>query len=430
MRFSRSGLVAAGLVLLALALPTGLARAIPGDAGSTAAEFLRLNAGAAAVAQGEAMTARSGTIHGFRYNPAGIARADYHQLTLQYNSYLSDMSTGHIGGLWAGSRIRAAASVDYWSGGEQVRRTITSPSGSLGTFSNSAMMLALGAAYPLDNGISLGATLKGFEETLDAISRTGIGADIGLHYRRPGSRWELGAAVRNLGAPISFDRDREELPLEFGIGGSVLSWGDRLRVSGEVALPRHQDADWMFGAEFLATPVLPVRIGWNSRNEIGSGLSAGAGFRHNNLSIDYAWTDYSVIGDAHRVALNVDFARPPGAEPAADRQEARSPRERTHVPPPARTRTAEPTTAGKPGEGTPVAAPSGSGSGSTARPVRVPKEPPSPLPPRTAAPVTRGSVSVPRAAPADTPAQAPPTARSAPPAPRPGGGEWRVTGTR
>jgi hypothetical protein len=290
-------------------LVAAAAQAERGDAGSNAADFLRLNAGAAAAAQGEAYAGRSGGIEVFPYNPAGLRHVERNEIMLQHNNYIADMNSSYVGGvIKLRNDWRLAGSVNYFDQGRFTRRTISSPTG-IGSFEASAIAGSLGVAGALSERISFGLTLKGFSEEIDNAARGGFAADVGLHYRARGEigTFEAGLVGRNLGPQVRFDVTEEDLPTEFAGGLSVLGLRDMVRLSGEIAVPRNQEAEYRAGLEARPVDLLALRVGYNSRNDLGTGLSAGAGFRYRNFMLDYAWVGYDVAGDAHRMALTVGF---------------------------------------------------------------------------------------------------------------------------
>lgn len=294
------------LLTLTLALVSPAARAAVNDAGSNAADFLRLNAGASAAAQGEAFAGRGGGVEVFPYNPAGLRWLDRTEIMLQHNEYLADMRSEYIAGATHAGRFSVAASIHYFDEGDFTRRTISQPNGA-GRFGASSWMGSLGFAAPLTRSFSVGAEGRFFQESIDNATRSGGAANIGLHFRSPETgRIEIGAVVRNLGPTVKFDRDEEKLPLEYAVGVSA-AVADRLRLSSEVAFPRNQNADFKAGADLSVVDGFHLRVGYNTRNDLGTGLSLGGGLVYRNINFDYAWVGFRQVDSAHRFALTIGF---------------------------------------------------------------------------------------------------------------------------
>lgn len=88
-----------------------------------------------------------------------------------------------------------------------------------------------------------------------------------------------------------------------------------MRLSGEISAPRHQEFDFKAGADFRVGGGVSLRAGYNSRNDLGNGLSLGAGFRISSLDIDYAYVGFRRTGEAHRVGLTYRWGGPGSEEP-------------------------------------------------------------------------------------------------------------------
>ena len=50
---------------------------------------------------------------------------------------------------------------------------------------------------------------------------------------------------------------------------------------------------------------MPLRLGFNSRNDAGPGITAGVGWAQPNFSIDYALVPFGDLGAAHRISATV-----------------------------------------------------------------------------------------------------------------------------
>lgn len=301
----RVRLAAPLLLAVAMAVPAHPAARTRGDAGASAADFLRLAPGAGAVAQGEAYAGRAEGIQSLHYNPAGLTGGKGTEVMLEHNEYLLDMSAEYAAAMVRRGRWALGAGVMYQDQGSFTRRTISNPGGS-GTFEASNIAGSFAGAYEFSDRASLGVTAKIFSEEIDNAGRNGWALDLGGHYRF-NRHVEGGIVLRNLGGDIRFDRDKEELPLEFAAGLSARFFHDRLRFSGEVAYPREQDLDYKLGADARIHRNLALRAGFNSRNDIGTGFTFGAGFFYRDLTIDYAYVPFQSVGDAHRISLIAEF---------------------------------------------------------------------------------------------------------------------------
>lgn len=297
-------LLLAVLIGFLFVVPT-TASAATGDAGANAADFLRMSPSARATAQGEAFTARGGEIEALHYNPAGLARMKSAALTFEHTEFVAGINSQYIGAAIPLERVTLGISLRYLDFGGLTRRTITNPTGA-GTFGANSIAGTLGAGLALGERFSVGLSVKPFQEKIDNTSREGFAFDLGAHYIF-GNDLELGIAVRNLGPKVKFDTRKEELPREFAAGFTFPFLADRLRLSGEVALPHHQEVDYKAGIEFHPFKILYLRGGYNSRNDLDEGYSLGLGVEINRLNLDYSWIPFGPAGDAHKFSLIYQF---------------------------------------------------------------------------------------------------------------------------
>jgi hypothetical protein len=148
-------------------------------------------------------------------------------------------------------------------------------------------------------------------EKLDNQSATAGAIDLGAIWHPPVSGLSIGLSLANLGSSLQFVRERDELPLTLRAGAGYRSprrlWG----LTGEMVWVKHQDVEGRFGGEVWIWPEhLAGRIGVSTANDAGSGVTAGAGFRWDDISIDYAFTPFGDLGDAHQISLTYQFGEP------------------------------------------------------------------------------------------------------------------------
>jgi hypothetical protein len=65
------------------------------------------------------------------------------------------------------------------------------------------------------------------------------------------------------------------------------------------------------GIETVLADVLPVRMGFNTRNAAGPGVTAGLGWVHKNFGFDYAFVPYGDLGSAHRISVSWRWGEAP-----------------------------------------------------------------------------------------------------------------------
>jgi hypothetical protein len=172
----------------------------------------------------------------------------------------------------------------------------------------------------------IGGTVKVIRQSVGDYSSLGIGADLGL--QRPGI-WkglDFGLKLQDLTTTyLSWDTGHNEVifpaivpGLAYNIPLSRLDMNILLAGSVELRAEDRGDADqWSagdfsgnghLGAEISFSRKVFLRGGFNSGFDAGS-LAAGAGFRINPLTVDYAYAGDMMDIDkvSHRVSLSVRF---------------------------------------------------------------------------------------------------------------------------
>lgn len=340
---SVKGILRLAAALAFAAAPAGAAKIYP-SAGSTSASFLKLGAGARALAMGGAFTSVCDP-YAVYWNPAGLAclpaektasffHNEYFQgLGQEYLLYTAPAAGGRLPGVALPSEGAWGFAFDYFYVPKDMERRsglyeadplspISPVEGKFG-----ASDAALSAAYgrPLGRGYSAGLGLKAIRQSIDGYSGASAAADLGLarDFRWRGSLLRAGAAVLNLGPGIKLDKERYGLPLTFraGVSGRLEESGTLLALDAEKPVDNYPFL--ALGAEYPMTSRLALRAGYRLRqhgNELGawSGFSAGAGVAFDRVAFDYAFTPFGDLGVAHRFSVSLRFgsALPAGFQAA------------------------------------------------------------------------------------------------------------------
>jgi hypothetical protein len=291
------------LLVFALSWPS------PAKAGSAGAEpfnFLFLDANARAVALSGAYTALAADANALQYNPAGLGRITRHQTTFMHNQYFQDITQEYLA--YASPKGWGAA-INYLDYGDTKNTTISNHTGAgLGNISAVDMAVSAGYGYALSEDLSVGAGIKFIKETIDHISGQGFALDMGVSYAVPMVQGlSFGAAVQNIGPAVKFQSDKENMPLTTRIGAAYAfkALGQASVLSADLAKERSEDVLAGFGLETIVAKCLPLRLGYNTRNNDGPGITAGLGYLFGNLNFDYAFAPFKELGATHRFSVTL-----------------------------------------------------------------------------------------------------------------------------
>ncbi len=275
------------------------------SAGAEPLNFLFLDANARPVAMAGAYTALASDSNALLYNPGGLGRVRRHEATFMHNQYFGGITQEYLG---VALRQGLGLNLNYLSAGGVARTTISNPDGTSLDFTGLTDW-ALGAGYgrSVGGGVSLGLGLKFIREEIAGISASGYAADFGGMYETPFPGLNLGLAVQNIGPPITFEKQSQELPLHYR-GGAAYAfdlWDCKHTVSFDLSKERSESLLAGFGAETILSKVLAVRLGYNSRHTNGTGLTGGLGWISKDFSLDLAVVSFGNLGLTHRASATV-----------------------------------------------------------------------------------------------------------------------------
>jgi len=326
-----------GLLLAAVCCfpPDAAGARVHPDAGSTAAAFLKLGAGARAAALAGAFTGVPGDPFAIYWNPAGLAYSGPERsLGFFHNEYFQGLGQEFLAYSAPARRGVLGLGLNYFYAGSGLERRsglnegdpvnpISPPEGEFGAYD---LALSGGYARRLKDGYSAGAAVKLIRQSIDDETGYSAALDLGLlrEFAWRGGDYTAGLAVLNLGPGIKFSERRYGLPLVFKAGLSRRLDESGALLSVEADQPVDNYLSLAAGVEYPLTSRLALRTGYRYRlhgNELGawSGFSAGAGVAFERLTFDYAFTPFGVLGNSHRFSINLRFGEAAAARPAAAR---------------------------------------------------------------------------------------------------------------
>ncbi len=303
-------------------------------------KFLSIGGDARAAALGDAVTSVEGNSSSIFYNPAGISRqTSMFDVTFANTSWIADIKYLNSAltftpseGLYGVFGI-SVASVDY---GDFIRTIVGADGGSedLGIYSPTA--LAVGATYAraLSEQFSVGGSARyiyqnfgdghvvgGDHENKETqnIDISVLAFDFGVLYKTGFKSLNFGMSIRNFSEEIQFINESFQLPLSFKLGLSM-NMLDLFEIDHnmhsflfavDAEHPRDNQEMLHFGAEYTFLNILSLRGGYITPKISEAGINAGVGVKYElrgiNLGVDYAYTEFGVFKDVHRISVKLSF---------------------------------------------------------------------------------------------------------------------------
>ena len=298
---------------------SGAAFGASSEAGTSAAQFLKLGAGAKAGGAAEAYTAAADDVYSAYYNPAGLGRMTAPEFAAQHVSYFQDMSYEFLafalpfGKKDGGPSQTLALSIYNLSVSGLESRTEDTLLAA-GLFDSSESAYALSYAYRLRKNFGLGATAKYIRQTIDTESAAAAAMDAGLFYKPLEDKpLDLGLTVRNLGTKLDFGSGADPLPLGAALG---MAYSFLPGLKADVDLVKYRDTDLIIagGGEysrgFKNDLSAAMRLGYTTHNRDVDGLkgiAAGAGLRYSKVAFDFAWVPFGDLGNTFRYTISARF---------------------------------------------------------------------------------------------------------------------------
>ena len=312
--------------------------------GTTAAQFLKLGAGARAIAMGGAFVAEASDLSAVYWNPAGLAYLRGRQLQLSNTRYLAEVDYSMAAFGTEVPRLGTmAVSLLLVDSGDMAVRTAHEPEGTGEQFKVQNFAIQLSYGRSLTDQFSIGGTMKYIQERVWHSSASSFAFDIGTLFVTPYNRLRLGAAMSNLGPKMQMDgrdilfsedpnpgsegtveivnaqyrMDRHALPLLFRIG---LAWDaydtgtHQIVISTDAAHPNDNAEYINAGMEYNFRELIAFRAGYRSLFEPDSeqGMTAGASLNvrldHRlRAGFDYAYADFGRLTQTHWFTVNLAF---------------------------------------------------------------------------------------------------------------------------
>lgn len=311
--------------------------------GTTAAQFLKITAGARPVGMGGAYTALSTDILSVFWNPGGLSRVIGNgEAIFNHSEWLAetDYDIGAFS-LNLGRFGAVGAHIISFRTPEELVRTVELPEGTGQTWDANMVSLGVSYAINLTDRFSIGLTGKYIQEKIfNAIARGGA-VDLGIMYDTPLKNLTLGAAITNFGTKMKLDgrdifinhdpvqepgavnevpgqyrMDSYDIPLNlrFGLSYRAIQTDYIQFVAAVDGVQPNDNSEYLnTGAELGVRNIVFLRAGYKSlfMENSEQGLTFGAGIRYDvvgsSLKFDFGWADYGRLKNVQFVSFAIRY---------------------------------------------------------------------------------------------------------------------------
>jgi len=312
-------------------------------AGTTIAQFLKIEPGARAAGMGNAGVSLYDGIQSVYYNPAALGSLSKSAVQFTHSDWYAGITYDYAAGaLTVGGVGNIFASVTSLSSGDIDVRTVDQPLGTGERYSVSDLAVGLGIGRQLTSRFGVGIQVNYLTESIWHTSLNALTLSVGTVYMLADNGARIGASISNLGTTarftggdlaIQYDADpgahgdnsslpADQLtddfpvPILFRAGIAVprqLSPDSKVLVEVDAFHPSDNTESMSGGAEWTLKNILSLRAGYQHLFEQDSdlGLTLGAGLQgvlgDMLFQADYAWAEHSSLDDAHRITFVINF---------------------------------------------------------------------------------------------------------------------------
>lgn len=288
------------------------------EQGTTSAAFLKLDTGVRPVAMGGAFTGAADDVNAIMYNSAGLAQLKNFQITLMHSFWLVDIFYDYFAAAYPAGEIGTFALSFVYVNSGGIPKT-DSLGSDLGEFFANDINFNIGYGTNINKELSLGITIKVFNESIDNTGAFGFAADVAGIYKLPIKDLQMGIVAQNLGPKFGFG-EAFWLPIIFKIGFSYTGIRNMM-LNIDYIQPIETYGILAFGMEYWYRDLLVVRLGYRFQGkfdlnewyenyagpDIMSGLVLGAGIKIDMYEFDYAYKQFGILENTHRIGLTLKF---------------------------------------------------------------------------------------------------------------------------
>ena len=293
------------LTFMLLLVLVGGSSAYAAGAGTLGAPFLEIGGGVRAMGMGGAFCAVADDASAIYWNPAGLTNIPGRQIVAAYTQWFADIGHTFLGYAQSLDEDSALGAGLIYLGATDTERDEWGDE--KGLFQIVGMAPIIGYARKLNSKMAIGGSVKYVSQTLADESAGGFAFDIGGLYRTAIENVTLGLSIRNVGAAIKSNSGEDPFPQNNKLGVAYRIAED-LTVALDINVPSVGQTYICMGGEYWIADTMALRLGYRTGpSEEGIGITLGAGFRGEWITLDYAFVPYGDLGNTHRISLGMEL---------------------------------------------------------------------------------------------------------------------------
>lgn len=283
--------------------------------GSTDAQFLKIGVSARAAAMGDAYIAVVEGAEATYYNAAALARIEGTALTFNHTNWFAGINHDFVAlARTFGRHGTFGLSFTALYTDEMKVRTPLQPDGTGETFYASNYRFGISYARYLTDRVTFGGSLNYINMSLfSGFTADAVSVDIAVLYVTGFRGFRFGMKIANFGSEIKFVNESYPLPTNFNFGlamNAIDANDQKLLISFSALKPNDGQPLGQFGVEWNYQNLLFLRTGYRINHDVAT-YSVGGGvqlkIKQNSLKFDYSFSDFILLGGAHRFGIGFKF---------------------------------------------------------------------------------------------------------------------------
>ncbi len=289
---------------------------------TTGAQFLELGVSARSMGMADAFTAVANDVSAVYYNPAGLTSLWGREVMATYVKMPADINYGFFAAGFPLESIGGVLGIGFQglSSGRMVERTYEQGpdypylKGTGREFSADSWAVSVSYGRYLTDRFSVGFTMKYIGNAFHTETAGGWAADVGTSYDTGFRGFKIAMVITNFGPDQKFISQEYPLPINFKFGGCINLLEDvehLLTLTAEGTHPSDNLEKYNIGAEYVFKDRFVLRSGGRLNYDV-DGFTAGGGVRlpmgeDSELRVDYAYQDFGILTEIHRISMSLAF---------------------------------------------------------------------------------------------------------------------------